>query len=170
MPSCCIGAAGAAACDGHVGTKFTIHLTQKFGTKLKNSQDRICLQRAALHCRSVEKPMRKRARSCLRDETNWRQRDGRKSHIFEHANCATLQRHSGYFTVMSSSQNAKHLSPPSLSSSAAAASDAPIQPLDFHQQLPFFVYGTLCSGFRNWEAIIKVTLWCVHKFRSRDVE
>jgi len=27
------------------------------------------------------------------------------------------------------------------------------------QRLPFFVYGTLCTGFLNWERFIKVLTW-----------
>ena len=28
---------------------------------------------------------------------------------------------------------------------------------DFQQRLPFFVYGTLCTGFLNWERFIQVS-------------
>ncbi len=63
-------------------------------------------------------------------------------------------------SAMSHAENADQHLPPIPTSSAAAASEAlsiAISPLDLREQLPFFVYGTLCSGFRNWEALIKVT-------------
>jgi hypothetical protein len=39
-----------------------------------------------------------------------------------------------------------------------AASTALPQPQQPQQRLPFFVYGTLCTGFINWEHYIKVIL------------
>ena len=49
--------------------------------------------------------------------------------------------------------------PPSMPSSAAAtsnASRATVQPLNLHEKLPFFVYGTLCQGFCNYKIHIEV--------------
>jgi hypothetical protein len=46
---------------------------------------------------------------------------------------------------------------PSLSLSVAASADATSVPQQPSQlRLPFFVYGTLCTGFANWEHFIKV--------------
>jgi hypothetical protein len=64
--------------------------------------------------------------------------------------------------AISSADNSMQMLPPSPPSSAAAASSSPVQPLNLHEQLPFFVYGTLCSGFRNYKSIIEVTPQCVH--------
>jgi hypothetical protein len=54
-------------------------------------------------------------------------------------------------------------------SSAVALEDAPIpiQPRHLQQRLPFFVYGTLCSGFLNWEHFIKVTVYEVYGYYVR---
>ena len=55
------------------------------------------------------------------------------------------------------SQDALFVSPPSSLSAAASldANSAHLQPSQL--RLPFFVYGTLCTGFVNWEHFIKVT-------------
>jgi hypothetical protein len=66
--------------------------------------------------------------------------------------------------MASPSMPSMQMPPPSMPSSAAAssnASSATVQPLNLHEKLPFFVYGTLCQGtydegFGNYEILIKV--------------
>jgi hypothetical protein len=61
--------------------------------------------------------------------------------------------------AISSADNSMQMAPPSMPSSAAAtsnASRATVQPLNLHEKLPFFVYGTLCQGFRNYKIHIEV--------------
>jgi hypothetical protein len=53
--------------------------------------------------------------------------------------------------------NSMQMLPPSPPSSAAAVPSSIVQPLSLHEQLPFFAYGTLCSGFGNYQRIIAVT-------------
>jgi hypothetical protein len=53
------------------------------------------------------------------------------------------------------SQDVMFVSP---SPSSSAATSTALHLLESEQRLPFFVYGTLCSGFVNWEHYIKVLL------------
>jgi hypothetical protein len=45
----------------------------------------------------------------------------------------------------------------SSSSSLSAAASVDANSAHLQLRLPFFVYGTLCTGFVNWEHFIKVT-------------
>jgi hypothetical protein len=76
-----------------------------------------------------------------------------------HRAVAAISSADNYMQIAPPSMPFMQTPPPSVPSSAAAsssASSATVQPLNLHEKLPFFVYGTLCQGFRNYKIHIEV--------------
>ncbi len=68
--------------------------------------------------------------------------------------------------AISSAEKSNQKLPPSPPHSARDAPSFSAWPLNFHEHLPFFVYGTLCSGFGNCQRLIEVTPRGVHLARK----
>jgi hypothetical protein len=73
------------------------------------------------------------------------------------ANVSAEDFHHAVAAISSAEKSLQMPPPPPLYSGADAPSTPSLAAQPLNERLPFFVYGTLCSGFGNWGRLIKVT-------------